>query len=79
MVSRILLIEGSILEAVGIIWISWKYESYEGYVSKFVGSPFEFILKATGKYREEIEYYLFQIVILVGGIILQIMSFLKHQ
>lgn len=48
MVSRILIIEGCILEAVGLIWTAWKYESLDNYTSKFVGSPFEFVFEAAG-------------------------------
>ena len=77
MVSTVLFVEGCILEAVGIIWISWKFKSYDDYVSKYAGSPFEFIFKAFGENREEIEYYLFQIILLMLGVLLQIISFIK--
>lgn len=77
MVSRVLIIEGCVLEAVGLIWAAWKFESFDGYRSRFVGSPFEFIFAAAGDYRKEFEYFRFQIIFIGLGLILQIISLFR--
>ena len=77
MVSRILIIEGCVLEAVGLIWTAWKYESYDDYTSKLVRSPVEFMFAAAGDYQKELEYFLFQILLIGLRLILQIISLCK--
>ena len=74
MEPRILVIEGCIIEAAGLLWIARKYESLEEYTPTIDKFPLGFIFEAAGDYQKEVKYFLYQIILVGLGIIFQILS-----